>query len=185
MYIEDYRKNESDEQEELMIEAPEEELIEKYSKDVLMHWQAPEFEFYERDQKWFLVVSLILAVIIGYAIYTNSLIMAITFILIGVVGYLRINQAPRTLDFRIVPEGIVAGKKELYPFENIKSFWIFYEPDHKKVISFHMNSYIIPFIHVPIHDEDPVAIRTILLKYVPENKQYPGFADTLERFLGF
>lgn len=186
MYIEDYRKNTAaeQEQEELLIDAPHEERISTYSKDVLAHWRAPEFEHFERDKQWFLVVSLILAAIIGYAIYTNSLIMAITFILIGVVGYLHINRVPRELDFRIVPEGIIAGEKELYPFDNIKSFWIFYEPPHKKIISLHMNSYMIPFIHIPVHDEDPVAIREILMRYIPEIKQEPGAVDSLERFLG-
>jgi hypothetical protein len=183
MYVRDYKKLTA-EKEELMLDAPNEETISAYSKDVLFHWQAPEFEVFERDQKWFLIISLILSAIIGYAIYTNSLIMAITFILIGVVGYLHINRTPRVLDFRIAPEGIIAGEKELYPFENIKSFWIFYELDNKKVVSLHMESYLIPFIHIPIDDQDPVVIREILLRYIPEIKQEPSAVDSLERFLG-
>jgi hypothetical protein len=158
------------------------ERIAEHSADVLMHWQAPEFEVYEQDKKWLTYIALALAVIIGYAVYQNSLIMAITFILIGVVGYIYIDKEPRTIDFMITYDGIVAGK-EIFEYENIKSFWIFYEADGKKVISLHMNGGIMPYVHIPIHNEDPVQIREALLQNLHEIKQGHNFVDTLERFL--
>ncbi len=164
------------------IEAPEEELIEENSDDVLFHWQAPEYEMIRGDRRWYLYLSLILFAIIGYAVFTNSPIMAITFILIGVVEYIYINKEPRTLTFKITPEGIFAGN-ELYPFENIKSFWILYEPPHIRVISLHTKGTLLPFIHIPVHDEDPVKIRGILLEHISEEKQEMRFVDTLERLL--
>src|SRR5665647_1028971 len=74
--------------------------------EIIFSWQAPEFETFEREKRWYLWVALILLAIIGYATYTNSPVMAITFILIGVVGYIYLNKEPRTLDFQITPKGI-------------------------------------------------------------------------------
>jgi hypothetical protein len=156
--------------------------IAKHSVDTLVHWQAPEFEVYEQDRKVLTYIALVLAVIIGYAVYQNSLIMAITFILIGVVGYIYIDKEPRTMDFLITHDGVIAGS-EIFEYENIKSFWIFYEADDKKVISLHMNSGIMPYVHIPIHNEDPVKIREALLQNLHEIKQSHNFVDTLERFL--
>ncbi len=164
------------------IEVPQEELIEENFNDVLFHWQAPEYEMIRGDRKWYLYLSLVLIVIIGYAVFTNSPIMAITFILIGVVEYIYINKEPRTLTFKITPEGVFAGN-ELYPFENIKSFWIFYEPPHVRVISLHTKGHLLPYVHIPVHDEDPVKVREILLQYLPEEKHEMRFVDTLERLL--
>jgi hypothetical protein len=167
-----------------MLEAPDEEdLIEQYSKDSLMHWNAPEFEMFEQNKKHLSYVALILLTIIIYATFTNNPIMAIVFVLIGIVAYLYLNKGPRTLTFRIVPEGILAGN-ELYEFENIHSFWIFYDPKYKKIISLHTKSYLTAFVHIPIHNEDPVEIRRILLKYIPEIKQDRNVVEMLERFLG-
>ncbi|MFA6973467.1 MAG: hypothetical protein WC238_01845 [Parcubacteria group bacterium] len=149
----------------------------------LFHWRAPEYEIMEKSQHWYLYAGLFLAAVIAYAVYTNSPVMAITFILVGVVGYIFINKEPRVVDFYITHDGIISGR-EIYEFDNVKSFWIFYEPGQVKVISLHTKNKLIPFIHIPVHDEDPVKIREILLEYIQEVKQVPSAVDTFERMLG-
>ena len=67
----------------------------------------------ERDKKWYLIIFGILFLIVGYAIYTNGIIMAITFILIGVVGYIYINKEPQILNFMITDQGVFAGALEV------------------------------------------------------------------------
>lgn len=151
-------------------------------KKALLQWEAPEFEILQRDKKWYVLMMTILLIIISYALYTNSLVMAITFILIGVVGYIYINKEPRILNFAITEEGILVGR-ELYAFDNLKSFWIFYEPYGVKVISLHTDSYLAPYVHIPIHNQDPVEIRKILLEYILEEKQEPGLTETLDRLI--
>jgi hypothetical protein len=168
-----------------MLEAPEEErYIEEYSTDTIFHWNAPEFEIGHRDNKRLAYATLVLLAIIGYATYSNNPVMAITFVLIGIVAYMHIHREPRNMDFRLVPEGVLVGDRELYHFDDTRSFWIFYDPGYKKVISLHTTSYLTPFVHIPIHNEDPVEIRKILLKHLPEVKQEYRMVDALERFLG-
>jgi uncharacterized membrane protein len=168
--------------EETLLESPHDIMIEEHSEDTLLHWLAPEFETYEKSNRWYLIASLIIAAIVIYAIITNSLIMAITFILIGVVGYIYLQKEPRILDFSITHDGIVVGR-EIYDFDNIKSFWIFYEPQQIKVISLHMKGKFLPYVHIPIHDQDPVQIRAALLKFIPEMKQELTAVDAIERLL--
>lgn len=158
------------------------ELFKEHSTDALAAWRAPEFEKYERDRKWYFIVALILVAIVSYAVWTNSPVMAITFILIGVVGYVYVEKEPRELYFAITYDGVVAGR-EIYAYENLESFWIFYEPDDLKVISLRTRSHLTPYVHIPIHDQDPVAIREILLDYLPEEKQAPGFLEVIDRLL--
>ena len=169
-----------------MLEEPEEEqYIEEYSADTVLHWNAPEFELTQRNPKRQAYAALALLAIIGYATYNNNPVMAITFVLIGIVAYMHINREPRNMDFRLVPEGILVGEKELYHFDDARSFWIFYDPGYKKVISLHTTSYLTPFVHIPVHNEDPVEIRNFLLKHLPEVKQEYGPIEILERLLGF
>jgi len=166
------------------IEAPlQEKLITEHSADVLAHWQAPEFEIYEQNKKWLLYITFLFIAIIAYALYSNSPIMAITFVLFGVVGYIHIGKEPRILNFMITNDGVVAGN-EIFEYERIKSFWIFYEANDIKIISLHINSYLTPYIHIPIHNEDPVKIREVLLNHTREIKQKRSIVDALERFLG-
>jgi hypothetical protein len=172
------KKAESD----LLLEEPEDMLLGAPPEDALFHWKAPEFEIYERDRKWYLYIIIALALIIGWAIYSNGLVMAITFILLGAVGYIHINKTPRILDFIVTDEGVYA-EKDFFPFTNMNSFWIIYDPGNKKVISFHTKSHFLPFLHIPIHDEDPVEIREVLLQFIPEIRQEHNMMDTMERLL--
>ena len=164
------------------LEAPHDMLISEHSEDVLLGWRAPEFEAVERDKKWYAWIVFILLGIIAYAVFTNSLVMAITFILIGVVGYIYINKSPKVLDFMITRDGVIAGR-EIYDFDNLKSFWILYEADGLKVISLHTESHLTPYVHIPVGGQDPVRIREILLEYLPEEKQEPGMAEMMDRLL--
>jgi hypothetical protein len=91
------------------------------------------------------------------------------------------DKEPRILDFMVTDDGIVAGK-EIFQYDRIKSFWIFYEEDGSKVISLHMRSIITPYLHIPIGKEDPVKIRECLLHYIEEIKQEHNIVETLERF---
>jgi len=161
----------------------EENLMRVDFGEILHQWQASEFEVQEQNTDLLYYILFFLIVIVGYAVYSNSPIMAITFILLGVVGYINMGKKPRIIDFKLTDEGVAAGR-EFFTYENIKSFWIFYEPDNLKVISLHTDSYITPFVHIPLHNEDPVGMREILLKYLPEVKQKYSMVDKLERILG-
>lgn len=149
---------------------------------ILHQWRAPEFEVYEKSARWYLVFAIFILAMVAYALFTNGPIMAITFILIGIVGYIYLQKDPRVITFSITSKGVIADK-EMYLYENIHSFWIFYDPMHTKTISLHTKASMLPFIHIPFRDEDPVALRALLMKNIPEIKQDPGLIDAIERVL--
>lgn len=145
----------------------------------LFNWQAKEYHKKEKTKRWYLIALLLLTGIVLYALFTNSPVMAITFILIGVVGYLLSEKDPHPINFTITEEGIRAGN-EWYLYENMHSFWIFYEPGEKQYISLHTQAELLPYIKIPLGDRDPVEIRKTLLKYLPEEKHKERFIDILE-----
>ena len=193
MYIENFKaKEEQNNNEQASFESEsaqrqteeysEEETQSEISGNILFHWQAPEYESYERDKKWYTVMALGLLAIIVYAFFTSSPLMAITFILIGIVEYIYVSREPQMLDFMITKNGVVAGK-EIYEFEQIESFWIFYEQESIKSLSLRIKSNLMPFLQIPLHNEDPEEIHKILTQYIPEIKQDYRLRDSLSRML--
>lgn len=156
--------------------------IKESPDDVLVHWRGPEFEHYPRDRQWYVGAALILCAIIVYAIFTDSIIMAIVFILVGLTGYLLLSRPQKVIDFAITYDGVLVGN-EMYKYDEIRSFWIFYEPPHTRVISLHMKGHFRPYLHVPLHQIDPVIVLENLRKFIPEIKQEQGFIDIFERLL--
>lgn len=148
----------------------------------LMSWDAPEFEVYEKSARWYLIAGVLVLAMAVWGLVSNSPIMSITFILIGIVGYIQLQRDPVVRTFSITTTGVLVGK-ELYPYENIKSFWIFYDPPHTKVVSLHTQAKFLPFVHIPLAGENPVAIHQTLTEYIPEIEQDPSLINTLEQVL--
>jgi len=153
-------------------------------KEVVVEWDTEEFSYYEKSRIWFLIGGLIFFLIIGYFTITNQLITAVTFLLLGFTIYLFSLKKPRKIHCVISYQGIMVDNAT-YPFADIESFWIFYEPPDFKVISLKHKKPYLPHIQIPIGEEDPAKIRKILLDFLPEEEQTEPFSDKLARFLRF
>ena len=149
---------------------------------VLLHWQEPEHEPFEVGPRSRIVIIVLLILIIAYALFTNSPLMAITFILIGMVGYLSLGRKPEILSFYVTSKGVIAGK-EFYPYESIQSFHIYTEHPFENLLSLHTNGHLVSHVHVPTVTININTLREALLPYVPEAKHEPSLVDTMERLL--
>lgn len=165
-----------------LLEAPHDMLIEEFSEDVIHHWRAQEFQVYEKNRRVQMTLVISLAAIVIWALIDNSPVMAITFILFGIVGYFFSQQEPRVLTFRITEQGVVVGN-EIYQYRNLHSFWIFTDSEEEPVLSLRTKGSFLPFIHIPLGQEDPNAIREIMLHFLRETKQEHTFIDTFERII--
>jgi hypothetical protein len=161
---------------------PDEHVLAPRYGQILLHWDAPEHEPLEIGPKARIIVLFLLIAVIGWALYTNSPLMAITFILIGMTGYLALHHEPRTLPFYVTTKGIVAAK-EFYEFEDIESFHLYDEPPFDNLLSIKTNGHLVSHVHVPITTLPKEELRGTLVRFIPEDKHEPGLVDTLEKFL--
>ena len=154
------------------------------SEEPVFQWEAPEYEYIEKHPKWYWVMGLLLLAIIVYAIITNSILMAILFILIGMLGYVFAEREPRVIRMEINPDGVVVDKI-MYEYDDLKSFWIFYEVEAGfKVLSLHSKKTFLPHIHIPVGDANPILIREVLLNYLPELRQEMTIVDRFSLMIG-
>jgi hypothetical protein len=150
----------------------------------VFQWEAPEYEYIEKHPKWYWVMGLALLAIIVYAIITNSILMAILFILIGMLGYVYAEREPRPIRMEINPDGVVVDKI-MYEYDDLKSFWIFFEVEAGfKVLSLHSKKTFLPHIHIPVGDANPILIREVLLNYLPELRQEMTIVDRFSLMIG-
>ena len=147
-------------------------------------WQAPEYDHYEKHPKWYWTMGTILLAIVIYALVTNSILMAITFILIGMLGYIYAEREPKIIEMEINPDGIKADNF-FYEYNDLKSFWIFYEVEENfKILSLHSKKSFLPHIQIPIGSANPIMLRETLINYLPEIRQELTIIDRLERLIG-
>ena len=153
------------------------------TKDSLK-WSAPEFFYFEKTEIWFAVSGLIAIILFVTALWTRN----ILFALLVFLGYFSVTayaiKKPRDIAVNINSQGIKIDKT-LYPYDNLKSFWIFYEPPTLKEISLLSKKTIMPHIKIPIGAQDPDEIRRVLIQHLSEKKQDESLIDNITRQLRF
>jgi len=147
-------------------------------------WTALEFEHYQKSKSWFLVLGLIAIGLFVWALWTRNVLFAL---LIG-LSYFSLSvyalKKPRNVSLTISPRGIRVNKT-LYDFDSIRSFWIFYEPPHTRELSLRSRKTFVPYIKIPLGEQNPVEVRDFLIKYLPEKKHVESLIDNLAKSLRF
>ncbi len=153
------------------------------SQDVFV-WETSSWEHVERGPKWYLWMSLVALLFAGYAIYTENYMFAFIIILVGLILVFAGNERPRKVLVQIGNNGVVYDNK-LYMFNDINDFGIVYHPPHTRLLYIEPQSSIAARLRISLEDEDPVAIRSHLRKYVEEDLdlQEEHFSDIFGRLL--
>lgn len=151
---------------------------------ILAHWESEGQDSPLLESKKLLAgVVGTLILIIAYSIYTDSPIMAITFILIGMTGYLLFNRPAEPTEYMITEKGVLSGR-EFYEYGSINSFWIIEgHPQFPKHLILDIAGIITPRLHIPLEGNDSEVMRKVLRKHVPEVEYEPSLIDIAERIL--
>lgn len=151
------------------------------SGKILAQWETLEHEPAQFGSRAVTIAIAALIAIVAYAIYTDSPLMAIVFILIGMVGYLSLNRPEEPVRYAVMDKGIAVGR-EFYEYDDIASFWILEDhPDFPKHLIIRTDGLLISHVHIPLAEQNVDAIRSFIAPFVPEQKYEPGLIDTIER----
>lgn len=162
----------------------QEDETENLISDVLKEWEAPEFVPHEGGKHVKAAGIILAALIVAVAVVTRNVLLGIFIILASLILYAYSRKAPRTVSVKITKMGVWLDL-QFYPFDHLKSFWVFFEPEFDlKEISFISKKMLIRPLRVSLADQKPQEIRAILLHYLPEEKQEETFTEFLIRTFG-
>jgi hypothetical protein len=147
-------------------------------------WKAREFPKKQKEKSWFIFPAIITIALGIFALITESILFLIAIILAFFVFYIYANKKPRIIRFKINERGVEVDNR-LYSFDDLRSFWIFYEPPEVKEISFRSKRSFLPYIRIPLDKENPNDIRKFLLKFLPERRHRESLVDIWTRKSGF
>lgn len=148
-------------------------------------WEAPEFIHYPKSWLWFLIVSITGVALAIYFLFQKDFLTAVLFVLLLVVVLFFARSPAKTLRIHLGYNGIKINNLQL-PYQQVKSFWIVYEPPEVKTLNFETSAYLNRFVTLQLSEQDPIYIRSFLLQYLPEDLDKGElFADKLSRNLKF
>jgi len=147
-------------------------------------WEAEEYPYYRKSSDWYWAVGIITAGFFAVAIIVGNLLFGAFILLGGFTLALYGARRPQTVSFSISPKGVHVGDT-IYPYESIKSFWIFYDPPHVKELSIESHKFIMPHIRIPLGNVNPANMRSYLQQFLPEEQQEEALTDSLARYFRF
>ncbi|MFA5185150.1 MAG: hypothetical protein WC551_01565 [Patescibacteria group bacterium] len=164
-----------------------------YSQEFLDHltqtqddfvWEAPAWQPVDRGPRWFLWMSLVALALSGYAIYTANYLFAFIILLMAIILVFAGNEKPRKVLVQIGGNGVVVDGR-LWRFDELDNFAIIYYPPQTKVLYLEPHGVLQARLRVELEDEDPVAIRNHLKKFLEEDLdlQEEHFSDIVGRLL--
>lgn len=149
-----------------------------------INWVAPEYEYIPKSNNWFWSVGIVTGSIAFASILLGNSLFAILVLIAGFTIILYGTRKPRKVEFSVNPKGIKIGDR-LFAFENLQSFWIYYDPPYRKYVAVEPKKILMPIISIPLADTNPNIIREYLVKFLKEERREESFVATITRFLGF
>jgi hypothetical protein len=149
----------------------------------LIRWEALEYEYVPKSNNWFWTVGIIFVGLSIASVLLGNFLFAILVLIAGFAVILMGIRRPKKISFSFTVRGLQIEKR-LFPYENLKSFWIHFEPPHKKLLTIEPKKFFMPIISVPLGDINPNVVREHLLKFLKEERHEESFIQTIIRLAG-
>ncbi|MFA6463965.1 MAG: hypothetical protein WCV55_03085 [Candidatus Paceibacterota bacterium] len=149
-------------------------------------WETYAFQYKKKTADWFWAVGIIsLAIAIIAAIYSDSL-FALFILIVGALLIATGDKKPDLLVIKLNDKGLEINST-LYPFQNIKTFWVEDTKNSVPKLILRIERVINPMMVLPIETDyiEPSVIRDHFLNFVPEDKAVEPFAHKIMEYLGF
>lgn len=158
-------------------------LVESVPKETnLLEWEAPEYNEYSRDWRFYLLTAVIFLLVLAYSIYSRDWFMVGIVMLIAIFFYWYPSIKPKKASYKITQLGFYVNDR-IYPYAELHSFWLLINQNDNK-LNLIFNKKYLPQLSLLLLDVDPVTVRTVLSHYIPEQEnRTESVADHLLRLL--
>ena len=151
----------------------------------LLDWSAQTHIHQEKSVRWYMALAGGTTVAVGALLFLGNIVGAFTVGFAGLLTYILSQHEAPVARYRIMVDG-VAINTMLYHFRDLHSFNVIYNPGQAKTVILRSKHMFSPHIHLAIGDMDPVAIRDVLLEFLPEDQEMDEpFVDVIARRLGY
>ncbi|HHD92399.1 MAG TPA: hypothetical protein ENL06_02115 [Candidatus Portnoybacteria bacterium] len=152
---------------------------------MIFTWQTKEYAYYPKGYIWNLVFSIIsLSTIILIIFWLKNYFLAILITISLIIFYIMAHKKPNQITIHISSKGIKVGRS-FFPYKNIQSFWIIYQPQEEKELFLKLKALLTPDIKILIDDQSPVQLRHFLLEYIPEKEYTESFLDLILKIIRY
>jgi len=146
-------------------------------------WSAPEYHHTPKTREWYTAVFIITTTVAVLSVIFGNVIFAIFVLLSAFALCVHAAKPPEIITLELNSRGVLV-KNILFPYKTLESFWVEMETDIPKIL-IKSKKLFMPYIILPIHEEDAEDAREILLAYLKEEEHVEPLSQKLMEKLGF
>ena len=150
----------------------------------LLSWEAFDFERDPQARQFLIYIGAALAIGGLAAIFFGNFLFAALLLISGGLIAAQAYREPKLMHFAVTSRGVKIARR-LYEYDDLKSFWLSYDPPLFKELVVTSKKTLMPLVRVPLGNLDPLPLREILLRFLPEVKYEESVIDIISKRLGF
>ncbi len=148
-------------------------------------WEAPEFEYLEKDVSWYWISIIVAACIVAFAVWFRNFLFGFFIVVAEVLLIVWGNRAPRTIEFLVSDEGVAIDVHKTYGIKEFESWSTESLNDDWSELFFNFRSRVRPPIKLLVPADRLADLRTNLKAILKEVEHQASLLDSIEKFLRF
>jgi len=149
----------------------------------LVSWIGVDASSREKTTEWYVVLAIFVVAFVFIGVIFSNFLLSLLAIMSGAALTLVGSRKPFEVHATITAEGIIV-EDTLHRYEDLKSFWIFYEPPYVKELSLTSKRAFATHVRIPLGDINPALIHETLIPFLKEVREEESFADIVARRIG-
>ena len=148
-------------------------------------WEAPEFEYREKDISWYWITIIIAALIIAFSVWERNFLFGFFIVIAEILVIMWGTQKPRTFTFALNDSGIEVGEHKFHALKEFESWSAAEIDDEWTEIAFNFRARLkIPLKIMAPHDKLD-EIRKNLKLVLREVEHETSLLDAIEKLIKF
>jgi hypothetical protein len=148
-------------------------------------WEAPEFEFREKDVSWYWISIIVAALIIAFAAWQKDFLFGVFIVIAEILFIVWGNRVPRVTTFTLTDEGIDIGGYKSHAMREFESWSADAVGGDWAEMSLYHRSHIRTPLTVILPEEKLAAVRAGMRTVLREIEHEPTLIEAIEKFLRF
>ena len=148
-------------------------------------WEAPEFEYREKEVSWYWISIIAAALIIAFSVWQKDFLFGLFIVIAEMLFIVWGNRVPKVVLFTLTDTEIDIGGYKSYAMKEFESWSVDSDGVEWADMAFYFRSRLHPPLAVIVPEEKLTELRANLKVVLKEIEHQPTLIDSIEKFLRF
>lgn len=148
-------------------------------------WDAPEFEYREKEVSWYWISIIVACVIVAFSVWQKNFLFGFFIVIAEILFIVWGNRVPKIVTFRLTDMDIKINDYKHYELKEFESWSVNTDGGEWVEIMFYFKSKIHPPLLVIAPEEKLAEVRANLKGILKEIQHEMTLVDSIEKFLRF